>query len=245
MFVAELHAIYVALKAVCQSRTPNIVICSDSKSALQSIAYPPFSHHLQVHIRNLLTDLCTSGFQVNFLWIPSHCGIYGNEQVDKYAKQSLALQTITDIPINLDSVKAAIRQNVSLHWQAQWQADATMTQLRHIKLTVKPWGSSSRKNRQEEKMLSRLRIGHTFITHSHLFSHNNTRPKCETCDEELTVSHLLIDCSKYRLQRLKLKKYCQLQRINLTLATLLGDERPDLLRLIFVFLRDTDLFNAV
>ena len=244
VFVAELHAIYVALKTVCQSRTPNIVICSDSKSALQSIANPPFSHHLQVYIRNLHTDLHASGFQIIFLWVPSHCGIQGNELVDFYAKQSLSLVTITDIPINMDSVKTAIRQTLAFHWQTQWQADTTVTQLRTIKLTTKSWGSSSRKNRQEEKMLCRLRIGHTFITHSHCFK-QITRPQCDTCDEDITVSHLLIDCPKYQQHRLKLKNYCQVNRINLTLTTLLGNEHPDMLKLLFVFLRDTGLYDAI
>ena len=244
VFVAELHALYVALKTVRQSRVTNIVICSDSKSALQSIVTPPFSHHLQVHICNVYNELYNAGFRVNFLWIPSHCGIEGNELADYYAKQSLELEVITDIPQNFDSIKSAIRRKVMCHWQSVWQADSSLTQLRSIKSSVKPWHSSLRKNRREEKILCRLRIGHTFITHAHIFS-QSPRPRCDDCDEIVTVPHLLLHCSKYRVQRQKLQRYCTSNAIDFTLAVLLGDDNPTLLDLLFVFLRDTNLYDTI
>ena len=244
MFLAELHAIYIALKTVRQSRVPNIVICSDSKSALQSIVTPPFSHHLQVNICNVYNDLYNAGFRVNFLWVPSHCGIEGNEAADYYAKQSLELEAITDIPQNFDSIKSAIRQTVMSHWQSVWQADTSTTQLRSIKAVVRPWHSSIRKNRREEKILCRLRIGHTFITHAHIFS-QSPRPRCDDCDEIVTVPHLLLHCPKYRVHRQKLQRYCNSNGIDFTLSALLGDGNPTLLNLLFIFLRDTNLYDAI
>ena len=45
------------------------------------------------HIIDLLWKLNDKGTHVKFCWIPSHCGIEGNEAVDKLAKASLDLDT--------------------------------------------------------------------------------------------------------------------------------------------------------
>ena len=102
------------------------------KVCLAIHCHSSISHHLQVHIRNLHTELYNTGFRITFLWIPSHCGIQGNELADLYAKQSLCLDTITDIPYNFESIKIAIQRKVFSYWQAQWLAEASMTQLRTI-----------------------------------------------------------------------------------------------------------------
>ena len=41
------------------------------------------------HIMNLLWSLCDKGTRVRFCWVPSHCGIDGNERVDQLAKETL------------------------------------------------------------------------------------------------------------------------------------------------------------
>jgi len=244
VFVAELHAIYMALKIVRRSRSPDSVICSDSKSALQSIVSFPFSHQLHFRIRNLHTTLCHAGYNIVFLWVPSHCGIQGNELADYYAKRSLTLDVITPVPCNLDAIKSALRQRVRAHWQTQWQTNAPMTQIRNIKPVTEAWSSSSRKNRHEEKVLCRLRIGHTFLTHSYIFT-QNPRPRCVTCDETITVPHLLLRCPKYQLHRRILQHYCQTHDTDFSLSTVLGDQYPDLINLLFDFLRGTNLFQKL
>lgn len=51
-------------------------------------------------------------------------------------------------------------------------------------------------NRQEQVIMTWLRIGHTNITHEHLMAnlHNNM---CETCDKIIIVRHILSDCQLY------------------------------------------------
>ena len=61
--------------------------------------------------------------------------------------------------------------------------------------TIKPslgeWLSGLRTNRREE-ILARLRIGHSYITHSYLLK--GEEPQCIPCNAPFTINHILVDC---------------------------------------------------
>ena len=50
-----------------------------------------------------------------------------------------------------------------------------------------------RKKRRDKVIFARLRIGHTYITHSYLLKHEVT-PWCAGCHEPYTVEHFMIKC---------------------------------------------------
>ena len=49
-------------------------------------------------------------------------------------------------------------------------------------------------------MLSRLRIGHTRLTHQFILE-GGSAPVCDRCDVVLSVEHILVHCSRYIDQR--------------------------------------------
>ena len=51
-----------------------------------------------------------------------------------------------------------------------------------------------KKKRKEEVTLSRLRIGHTRITHSYL-PEGKQQPICYACQTKCIVKHILIECT--------------------------------------------------
>lgn len=236
IYIAELHALFVALRLMQHYNIRKAFICSDSRSALQSLINPSFKDRLHFEIINLHQLLIDDGVTVSFLWIPGHRGILGNERADRSAKRGLALPNITHIHPNHHSVRSLIRHCVTQFWERRWRDEDGRTQLHDIKLTTEVWSSSSRKNRLEEKALAKLRIGHTYLTHSFILQHGD-RPQCSTCRTPLTVKHILIDCRETDRLRKPLQTYCRHQHIPYTLHTLLGDEHPQLLQLLFVFLR--------
>ena len=48
-------------------------------------------------------------------------------------------------------------------------------------------------NRRDEVVLTRLRIGHSRLAHSHLLE-GEPAPICIGCDAPFTVKHILLDC---------------------------------------------------
>ena len=66
-----------------------VVFYSDSMSCLQAIEGEDTENHLICHIMTLLWALSDKGTCVRFCWVPSHCGIEGNEVVDQLAKETL------------------------------------------------------------------------------------------------------------------------------------------------------------
>ena len=243
VYTAELHAIFIALRMVEHYEFQKVCICSDSRSSLQSLLTPSFNDHLHFDIINLHQKLAENGVDLTFLWIPGHRGIVGNEIADESAKRALNLHDVTQISANHHSIRSILRKKTIHFWQKKWR-EANRTQLHDIKPTIGTWSSSLRKHRLEEKVLAKLRIGHTYLTHSFIFKREE-RPICHTCNISLTVSHILLHCRVTERHRRPLLNYCRTRQLPLSLRTLLGDEQPELLHLLFDFLRTTDIITRL
>ena len=48
-------------------------------------------------------------------------------------------------------------------------------------------------NRKEDVVLTRLRIGHSRLSHRHYLA-NEDPPECIPCNSPLTIKHILIEC---------------------------------------------------
>ena len=56
--------------------------------------------------------------------------------------------------------------------------------------------------RRDERLIHRLRIGHTHLTHSFVLKREQP-PQCTHCQVPLTVQHILIDCTHFNSQRVQ------------------------------------------
>ena len=66
-----------------------VIAYFNSMSSLQTFEGEDTENPLICHIMNLLWLLSNKGTCVRFCWIPSHCGIVGNERVDQLAEDTL------------------------------------------------------------------------------------------------------------------------------------------------------------
>ena len=87
IFTAELRALQLALSIIKKEKFHSYIIFTDSLSSLQALHNLNFNNPLIHSIIHSL-DLISNKFNVIFCWIPGHCGIKGNCEADKKAKES-------------------------------------------------------------------------------------------------------------------------------------------------------------
>lgn len=92
-----------ALTLILNYNPNNYLITTDFMSCLQALKSNPFNYHLYppiLHIKLLICTLKQLSYNINFLWIPSHIGIRGNEVVDNLAKSTsnLISRCFTQLP---------------------------------------------------------------------------------------------------------------------------------------------------
>ena len=107
-------------------------------------------------------------------------------------------ETVFKIPFN--NFKPFINKYVFDKWQEIWNK-ASFNKLKEIEPIVNNHRSSPKLSRREEIVLARLRIGHTRITHSYLFNHEEGQPYCFGCNTPFTVKHFLLECADFAIER--------------------------------------------
>uniref|UniRef100_A0A8D8W0E2 Uncharacterized protein n=1 Tax=Cacopsylla melanoneura TaxID=428564 RepID=A0A8D8W0E2_9HEMI len=68
--------------------------------------------------------------------------------------------------------------------------------LLEIKKDTKPWNPPYELSRKDQVSITRIRIGHTNLTHCHLMKKENP-PVCSRCACRITVKHILKECHIY------------------------------------------------
>ena len=232
VFTAEAKAIDLALDFVNNcTYTDKFVIFSDSLSVLQALNHTS-SKNSQIQHLLLKHHEISSSKSVIYCWIPSHIGIYGNEKVDKSAKESLDLE-VTDFKIPFNNFKPFINKYVCDKWQTLWD-ETPFNKLKEIEPIVNHHRLVPKLSRREEIVLARLRIGHTRVTHSCLLNREE-RPYCIGCDTPFTVRHFLLDCADFGRERRSLFQ-----------ANNLKDLFKDVsVENILSFLKNVNLFNKI
>lgn len=189
---AELMAIFSCLSQLSHL-PPNTkyILLTDSLSSLHLIAVPSPTNPLiqRIHlVLATLTALCT---EVILIWIPGHANFPPHDAVDSAAKRALSYSTITDkTRIPASDYRKHYNSLILQSWKTFWQSQ-NGNKLLAIKKTPIPWSTSYRTSRREEVALTRLRIGHTRLTHLYIISPGLlSPPSCPHCHyENLSVKH--------------------------------------------------------
>ena len=164
IFSAEIYAINLALDLISTSSCKKFIIHSDSISVLQSLKYTKLENPLIVKIFNKLNSLIHSK-KVIFCWIPSHIRIQGNDKADSLAKAAINITPDKNIKTPYTDLKPKIKQIVTKKWQQLWDENP-LNKLFQIQPIFKERKLEPNNTTREETTLTRLRIGHTQLTHS-------------------------------------------------------------------------------
>ncbi|KAJ8018750.1 hypothetical protein HOLleu_43071 [Holothuria leucospilota] len=139
---------------------------------------------------------------------------------------------VTNIYLPYTDYRPKINGFVKSRWQELWDSSPE-NKLYQIRPTVGSGGHGAPSKRRDGIVLTRARIGHTYLTHAYLL-HGDERPYCIPCDCAVTVSHILVDCYEYSHVR---QKYYAVP----DLKTLFEQTDPSL---ILGFLKESKLYKS-
>ena len=196
IFAAEATAISLALNYY-QHMDPvhhDVIVYSDSMSCLQAIEGEDTENPFICHIMNLLWSLSDKGTRVRFCWVPSHCGIDGNERVDQLAKETLDQDIDPLASVHYTDMKPLVNSYIQKLVQTKWDVAVHGRDFYLVKPTLGPPKKFQHLTRAEAVVITRLRIGHTKATKSHILS--RVPPTgCHHCGQTLTIDHMLLECA--------------------------------------------------
>lgn len=93
-----------------------------------------------------------------------------------------------------------VTRKIQREWNKEWTSSSNKCPLKKIKNTVNDANPATKFNRREQIAITRLRIGHTPLTHEYLFN-NSEPPICKNCNTLTNIEHILIHCTKYNIER--------------------------------------------
>ena len=140
---------------------------------------------------NLLWSLSDKGTRVRFCWVPSHCGIDGNERVDQLAKETLDQDIHPLASVHYTAMTPLVNSYIQKLVQAKWYV---AVHLYLVKPTLGPPEKFQHLTRAEEVVITRLLIGHTKATKSQILS-RGPPTGCPHCGQTLTIDHMLLECA--------------------------------------------------
>ena len=200
-FEAEALAIEAAIHQIRQElnvrpeKVNNIVVFSDSKSVLQSVDQ---DRQDNATIRSLVYSMSSLtkhfSIELHLQWIPSHCGIPGNERADTLAARGAKSEQI-ERPVSQRTAKQMIRSNSKIEWMTRWALGNTGRAIFTHMASPNINDPVNSLRRQEQVIIFRLRTRHVQLN-AHL---NRIQPEiaplCTLCNHPYeTVKHFLLDC---------------------------------------------------
>nr|CAH7746851.1 unnamed protein product [Callosobruchus chinensis] len=199
ILTAELIAITKALEYIRNNPHTNWVIATDSLNSIKTIqAYQP-KHPLGIEIQNKTNQLTNQNKFITYLWIPSHSQIIGNEKADKMAKAAHNSLTTLNYSFWKEDMNAIIKAAFNNLSQLNWDLldDSKLSEIKEVFFKRENLRDIPRKRLC---IMTRLRIGHTKLTHEYLLKHED-QPYCTNCNTAISIKHIFTTCKKYENER--------------------------------------------
>lgn len=253
VFTAEMFAVLKAIERFYSLQAPTLTIFSDSLSTLQSILSGKTTTRPTIlkQILVLLHALKAKSRLVNFVWIPSHVGIKGNDLADFKANCARSLTAIIDLPPTLNQVMKQVLDIQIAKWQSHWDQSEKGRNLYRIQPSVDTPACYSGLTRREQGWIARLRSGHANLAATRHYKGKEIHPFCNYCLHHLddavdeTVDHFLMDCPKYNC-RARLMEFGDFDSSPVTLLKKAAEDSPSGLNArnaLTTYLRQTSKVN--
>ena len=108
-----------------ESNPTDVIIFSDTKSALEALRNPPYQDQITSEIALGISNLIAAhAVHVTLQWIPGHCNISGNETADRLAKTG-ATKPQKIPPCTQSTIKRILKNNGKEDWLNRWECGWT------------------------------------------------------------------------------------------------------------------------
>lgn len=146
---------------------------------------------------NLIKDaIINSQKCISLMWAPGHASIEGNEIADLNAKEALKNSVINNNWFIFSDYIRQIKNYIYEIWSDEW---STLQNNKLFEILPSPTKKFSNLglNRKDKQKITRLRIGHSNITHKFLIEKTDP-PVCDCALNSLLSIKHIFNCSKYR-----------------------------------------------
>lgn len=223
IYTAEQEAVSVA--SILPAKNNKVAVLTDSSSTAKALLNRASNNITARLFRNRINE---SDNDVVIAWIPSHQGLPGNESADEAAKMALNLvpQTLYTVDDALNEIKSRNKSDKLRLWLA--------TQHGHLRKLKDNTERSElpKMTREEERKISRLRLGKTIYHQQHIF-HGLQPMACMECLQADTIEHIFDECPRFRTFR---------NRFNIRMKDL---AYPNRFKDIISFLKTIEMYDKI
>ena len=125
--------------------------------------------------------------------------------------KSLFVNYFKAISIPYTNLKPIISKFLHKKWQQRWDMNIN-NKLFQIQPSLGEWRPAFRASKREQVIISRLRIGHTRLTHTFILK-QEPQPQCLMCQTTCMVKHILIECRAFAVIRKRFFKVTSLTEL--------------------------------
>lgn len=207
IMTAELYAISEALSYVAAFQHVNIVIFTDSKSALQHLARCASGQRgvsIAFAVLRKIHTILLNNINLVLQWIPSHIGLKGNEEADRLAK----IAATSGIEVYILPVFSEILPKFKNYCYNEWKEMFKSKDKGLWYKTIQsepprvPWFSDFKVSRRMLVTSFRIRSGHMPLRAFAYLMKKVESPYCLVCDNKVEdVYHLLTECVRNESER--------------------------------------------
>jgi ribonuclease HI len=196
VFDAELHAAYEALATAADLglRAGHVYLCIDNQAAIYVLANNPDCIEGGYRACNEAKHLIQLGWIINTVWVPSHCGIEGNDNADRLAKKG-ATSALNQCPYSYTSV-AWLKRKAKEVFLSKWR-----TAMGDTKITWKYPDERSNWSFRLAQAIFKVYCGRTSIDPLQTFEPS----QCKCQAGELSSKHIIGHCELFENARGRLR----------------------------------------